>query len=818
MGPLRHLFPTNTANIEAYTYAGSVGSADFKTPPRDGRVKHATSLITQLQAAETTVKKQTAGLPEEERPKGVTLDFSSDPAFKLQLEALDIRRSGIELCSSRMDGEVMHATVFVPDGKLGIFVRTFERYKTEDDKRSGKPKHQKLVESVTQIRLAVLQSFWTDAGPFPPVTDDPQWWEIWLRDRTNPHDVTEIFREAAASVGVGVSSREIQFPERRVLLARATASQLMSVPNLFDILAEVREAKAIPTTFVELPPREQQKAVEAALERVTPPHVDAPAVCHLDTGVHRGHPLLEASLAPEDALACHPEWNAADTHPQQHGTGMAGLGLYGCLTSLFTSNVPLQLRHRLESVKILEWSSPNDPDLYGDVTDEAIGRIEIVNPNRKRAFCLTVTADGRDEGLPSSWSAALDKTCAGVEDDERRLVLVSAGNVPLEERHEYPGRNQVSGIEDPSQSWNAVSVGAYTEKAVIQSEDYSDWQPIAEQGGLSPSSRTSVIWAKKSWPLKPDFVMEGGNNAIDPATKRADHVDDLSLLTTRLAPTGSLLTTTGETSAATALAARLAAIIYSHYSDFRPETVRGLLVHSARWTERMIKEFPTKRHDRLRCYGYGVPNLEAALWSASNAATMIIESELQPFDEVDSKVKTKEMHLHQLPWPTQVLEDLGETDVKMRVTLSYFVEPNPGRRGWTRKHRYQSHGLRFEIKHPLESDTDFHKRISREAWEEDEDVDSVSDDREWEIGKQLRSKGSVHSDCWTGTAAELAACGVIAVFPVTGWWKERKQLGRWNRQARYSLIVTIETPETDVDLYTPIATQIGVPVETVIET
>jgi len=197
---------------------------------------------------------------------------------------------------------------------------------------------------------------------------------------------------------------------------------------------------------------------------------------------------------------------------------------------------------------------------------------------------------------------------------------------------------------------------------------------------------------------------------------------------------------------------------------------------------------------------------------------MIFEGELQPFDKVDSEIKTKNMHIHVLPWPIQVLEDLGDVDVTMRVTLSYYIEPNPGRRGWTRKHRYQSHGLRFEIKHPLESDTNFHKRISKAAWEEDEEIDRFSDDRHWGIGKQLRSKGSVHSDCWTGTAADLAACGVIAVFPVTGWWKERKHLERWNRQARYSLIVTIETPQTDIDLYTPIAEQIGVPVETVIDT
>ena len=170
------------------------------------------------------------------------------------------------------------------------------------------------------------------------------------------------------------------------------------------------------------------------------------------------------------------------------------------------------------------------------------------------------------------------------------------------------------------------------------------------------------------------------------------------------------------------------------------------------------------------------------------------------------------MHLHRLPWPTQVLEDVGEVNVKMRVTLSYFIEPSPGGRGWERKFRYQSHGLRFDVKRPLETDADFPKRIGKAAREEDEKVAQGKDDREWQIGSQLRHKGSIHSDTWTGTAAELARCGVLAVYPVRGWWSERKHLGCWNRQARYALIVTIETPETDV--YTPIANQIGVVIET----
>jgi len=291
------------------------------------------------------------------------------------------------------------------------------------------------------------------------------------------------------------------------------------------------------------------------------------------------------------------------------------------------------------------------------------------------------------------------------------------------------------------------------------------------------------------------------------------------LLTTRTSPAGALLTTTADTSAATALAARRAAIIMAHYPALWPETVRGLLIHLARWTEAMLREFPhPDRHNRLRCYGFGVPSLQRALWSAANSATIIVEGELQPFDRVDGTVKTKQMHLHQLPWPIAVLQELGNVELSMRVTLSYFIEPSPGRRGWTNKHRYQSHGLRFEVKHPLETETAFHKRISRAAWDEDEETaPSIQDDRAWELGQQLRRKGSIHRDTWHGTAAQLAASGLIAVFPVTGWWKERPHLQRWGHAARYALLVTIETPRSDIDVYTPIAAMIGVPVATVVD-
>ena len=66
-----------------------------------------------------------------------------------------------------------------------------------------------------------------------------------------------------------------------------------------------------------------------------------------------------------------------------------------------------------------------------------------------------------------------------------------------------------------------------------------------------------------------------------------------------------------------------------------------------------------------------------------------------------------------------------------------------------------------------------------------------------------------------GTAADIASCNLIGVYPVIGWWRERGWLQRWDRKARYSLIVSLHTPDEHIDIYTPVAVQLGVPVQIV---
>ena len=88
-----------------------------------------------------------------------------------------------------------------------------------------------------------------------------------------------------------------------------------------------------------------------------------------------------------------------------------------------------------------------------------------------------------------------------------------------------------------------------------------------------------------------------------------------------------------------------------------------------------------------------------------------------------------------------------------------------------------------------------------------------SDSAEWYFGPDYRVSGALHADIWRGTAADLAQRGAIAVYPVTGWWKERPTQDHSERGARYALVVSIETPDQDVDIWTPVAQEVGIPTE-----
>jgi hypothetical protein len=110
---------------------------------------------------------------------------------------------------------------------------------------------------------------------------------------------------------------------------------------------------------------------------------------------------------------------------------------------------------------------------------------------------------------------------------------------------------------------------------------------------------------------------------------------------------------------------------------------------------------------------------------------------------------------------------------------------------------------------PTETQDEFIRRINKAARDDENGKpDTQSSSEHWVIG-QTRDKGSIHSDIWRGTASDLASSNLIAVSPRIGWWRERHHLRKHDKKTRYSLIVSIKTPEQDVDIYTPVKIKVS---------
>ena len=203
------------------------------------------------------------------------------------------------------------------------------------------------------------------------------------------------------------------------------------------------------------------------------------------------------------------------------------------------------------------------------------------------------------------------------------------------------------------------------------------------------------------------------------------------------------------------------------------------------------------------------PDEHAAIYSNEKCATYIFENQLEPYTQGDSGNIYGKMHYYNLPWPKEQLEDMGDEYVRIRITLSYYVKPSPGYAGRTNKYRYPSATLHFDLKTATETEEEFLCRRNKQEGEKTTQNDATR----WNVKQQKRERGTVQSDWIECTAADLAEMDKIVVFPGSGWWKERK-LDNVDNSVPYSLIVSIETKETDIynAVETAISNRIGVPI------
>ncbi|MFP4122994.1 S8 family peptidase [Coleofasciculus sp.] len=557
-----HIYLPDSGESENYT---SPRTGTTPPPPPRDRERHANELARAIGRSLLKARQQLDSRePEIATGKpGFYLEFQVLTDQANAFEKLENRQKKIELVAVHKPAEqedVVKATVFVPESATDYFLSKVEQYRDQETKK-GKPKNEALVARLETVEIGTVRSLFTDDSTLFPQDEQEVWWEVWLR-----RDQRETFNTITERLNIQTKPHAISFPEREVVLAMADVEAMARLIKNSDAVAELRIAKDTPSMFLDMGPVEQVRWARDVADRILEPGQHAIALCLLDSGVTRTHPLIEPTLDSSDMHTYEPRWGVRDNWG--HGTQMAGLALYADLLDVLQTSNQVKLRHRLESVKILQPNQPNEPELYGAITKEAVARPEIQAPNRRRVFCMAITSEipASNQGTPSSWSAAIDQLCFG--------------------------------------------------------ED--DW---------------------------------------------------------------------------------------------------------------------------------------------------------------------------------------------LKVTLSYFIEPNPGERGWGQRHRYASYSLRFEVKRPLESHDDFRRRINKAAREEEENTTTRTESDNWFLGSKLRNRGSIHSDIWYGTAIELAQRSAIAVYPVGGWWKDKKHLERWQQSAGYSLIVSIRVPEVEVDIYTPVLNRVKLAID-----
>lgn len=809
-----NIFLDNTGETFAFT---SPKSARPKALPCRNRYEHGEKIRREFQACfqHSSKSQQAIAIRKNE---GTYIEIRGLENYTLTSKSLENLQQGIRLCNIRNDGNVEIATVFIPQGKEVVFLKKIDSYLTEDTD-AGKPKNQNLIDSIESVKRAVIESFWFGLKDDLPIENE-KWCEVWFRCNERNEDIgsqVEGIFYTLNALEIKYKNDYLHFPERIVLLLEINQHKFEHLLYYCENILEFRLTPEPNNFFESLTGVEQKAWVSDLLSRIESNNTTVPNdnlnICILDTGISIHNPLLIPFIQEKSLYTVNHEWAVDDV--VGHGSEMAGVALFGNLKKCLVGNRTINIQHSLESVKILPDRGSNSSDLYGAITEQAVLLPKIDEPNTNRIYCMAVTADkyGNYDGSPTSWSAAIDSITSGVIDNEKKLFFISAGNVKTTELSsiQYPESSINHSVESPGESWNAITVGAFAND-IFDHEDYNTpIEIVADVNELSPYSSTSLSWDKR-WPIKPEILLDGGN-MISTGDDYSNSVD-LSLLTTSHRPLNHLFSYIWGTSAATAKAAWMGAKILEEYPNMWPETVRALLIHSADWTDKMKAQFLGNERSKtalrrlLRCCGYGIPTLEKALQCYSNSINMIIESEIKPYCKKNSSYSINEMHLHKIPWPNQVLESLGETKARLKVTLSYFIEPGPGEVGWKDKYRYPSCGLRFDVINSNETLEDFEKRINKKMRSEELDDRGDGSPRDWFLGVHNRDVGSIHSDFCESMAIELKDTEYIAVYPITGWWKERGYLKKFDERLRYSLIVTIETPGTEADLYTEILTKI----------
>ena len=286
-----------------------------------------------------------------------------------------------------------------------------------------------------------------------------------------------------------------------------------------------------------------------------------------------------------------------------HGTFVAGVSVYG---DLCEQNNWVGCK----GVKIFDATVFPDTEKEGLEEDELIHNIrEAVkaNHNDVKIWNLSVSvARPVDPDSFSDFAVALD----ALQDDYNVLICKSVGNCS----------NFISGHPKGRIFQGADSVRSLVVGSIAHKKSSDD---LAEVDNPSPFTR---IGPGPSFIIKPEVTHYGGNAGIN----KAGEIKTSGVIS--FSADGSISAGSGTSFSTPRISALAGGIFQEVAEDFDPLLLKGLIIHSARYSKRLT----LLEKERTKQLGFGKPtNISQIIYNNPSEATLILRDSLTKGEYID---------------------------------------------------------------------------------------------------------------------------------------------------------------------------------------
>jgi Subtilase family len=572
---------------------------------------------------------------------------------------------------------------------------------------------------------------------------------------------------------------------------------VLNFPYVFDV--------SLPDDVGDDSPAETQLEELEISFTLEPPSQNSPKVCVIDSGIQEKHPLLESAIAANDSRSWVPdetELSADFVKNGGHGTRVAGAVLY---PNLIPTTGQQQAVCWLQNARVLDKDCRLSKSLFPPTLISNI--VKFYQGERgTRIFNHSIAGSTpcRTQYM-SAWAAEIDN----LSWQHDILFIVAAGNLPidnslgnsrrsirdrLQQGKTYPDYllSDSCRVPNPAQSFQALTVGSVS----LQTFRDLSRQSIAQQDYPSAFSCTGLgMWDS----IKPEVVEYGGDLVSDGGTQPnltypPEVCPDLVRSTLNGGPM-SAQDCIG-TSYAAPKVAHIAACLAAELPNESCLLYRALIVQSARFPS-WVETTNFDLYHAIRLLGYGIPNLDRALGNSNNRITLIAKGE--------RRIAARQAQIYEVSLPDGLRSPGEDLDIRIEVTLSYKAQPRRTRRA---RRKYLSTWLDWECSKKGEVPERFLDRVLKEydAPAEAEESESIfnwvlNKRKNWgQARKVSRQEGTLQKDWAIVKSYDLRESFCVAVVGHEGWNNDP------NATVPYALVVSFEAVDTNIPIYTSIAT------------